>query len=101
MNFIHSHAIELFIFWYIFSAGVSGMPTPLANERGYQWLYVTLHTLAGSIGRAGASLYPAMFAQAPLSTNANPAALESEVQPVKTDPAEAAKKPLDVTTPKG
>jgi hypothetical protein len=93
MVWIHAHAIELFIIWYIFSAAVSSMPTPLPNERGYQWFYVMLHTLAGSIGRAGASLYPAMFAQSPLSTNANPAAPESEVQPVKTEPAVKAEAP--------
>lgn len=61
MHYIHQHAIAILIGWYIFSAAVSSLPSPLPNERWYQFLYVMLHTLAGSLARAGATIYPNAF----------------------------------------
>ena len=61
MNWIHTHAIEIIIIWYVFSAAVSALPSPLPNERWYQFVYVMLHGLAGSLARAGATIYPQAF----------------------------------------
>lgn len=38
--------------YYIFSAIVSGMPSPQPNSgMGYVWAFNSLHTLAGNLGR--------------------------------------------------
>ena len=69
MNWIHTHAIEIIIIWYVFSAAVSALPSPLPNERWYQFVYIMLHGLAGSLARAGATLYPKAFQGANVQTD--------------------------------
>jgi hypothetical protein len=61
MHFAQQHVIGVLIAWYAFSAAVSALPSPLPNERWYQFCYVMAHTLAGSLARAGASMYPQAF----------------------------------------
>ena len=61
MHFIQHHAVAIIIGWYVYSAAVSALPSPLPNERWYQFSYVMLHTLAGSLARAGATIYPQAF----------------------------------------
>ena len=61
MQFAHTHVIGIMIGWYVFSAAISALPTPLPGERWYQFVYIMLHTLAGSLARAGATMYPAAF----------------------------------------
>ena len=61
MNFAHQHVIGILICWYAFSAAVSALPSPLPNERWYQFCYVMAHTFAGSLARAGATMYPQAF----------------------------------------
>lgn len=75
MPWLHKHVIAALVIYYVFSAIVSGLPKPLPNERLYQFIFVTLHTLAGSLGRAMASFYPnnsSVFQQTTTTTIAVP-----------------------------
>ena len=44
--------IEIFLGYWVFSAVVSGMPSPKPEQFWYNWLYTTAHTLAGSLKTA-------------------------------------------------
>lgn len=45
--------------YYVFSAIVSGMPSPEDGDgKKYRWAFNTLHALAGSIGRVVARQLP-------------------------------------------
>ena len=50
---IHQHpALYALVGYYIFSAFVSGMPSPSdKSSMGYVWAFNSLHTLAGNLGR--------------------------------------------------
>ena len=60
MNFIEAHqAIFALGSYFLFSAIVGGMPDPTAtSSTGYQWMFKTLHLLAGNITAAFQSKYP-------------------------------------------
>ena len=60
MNFILDHqAIFALGGYFLFSAIVGGMPDPTTtSSTGYQWLFKTLHLLAGNITAAFQSKYP-------------------------------------------
>lgn len=59
-EFITAHpAVFAIAAYWIFSALVGGMPTPTAaSSSGYQWLYNSLHILAGNLSAAVAAKYP-------------------------------------------
>jgi hypothetical protein len=49
-NWIASHAVALIAGFYLFSALVSGMPSPeAASGLIYRWVYASLHVLAGDL----------------------------------------------------
>ncbi|HXE30744.1 MAG TPA: hypothetical protein VN515_02960 [Terriglobales bacterium] len=49
-TWLDSHALELWLTWYVFSAVVSGMPAPETNAGlWYRWAFHSLHILAGDL----------------------------------------------------
>ena len=51
-GWIKDHIIEIWATWYVFSAAVSSLPTPVETSGNlYRFFFTFLHTLAGSIGR--------------------------------------------------
>lgn len=60
MNLITQHpALVGIAAYWLFSALVGGMPAPSPqSSSGYQWLYSSLHILAGNLTAAVASKYP-------------------------------------------
>lgn len=59
-SFVHEHpVIVTAAAYYVFSAIIGGMPTPLPNSSsGYKWAYNSLHLLAGNITEAFKKRYP-------------------------------------------
>ena len=52
-NLLMAHPGVLLGMYWVFSAGISAMPMPDDKSGGfYKWLFVFLHTVAGSIARA-------------------------------------------------
>lgn len=63
LEFIHLHpTITAIIGYYVFSAIVGGMPTPVpgSSSAAYTWMYNSLHLLAGNITEAFKKKFPAM-----------------------------------------
>lgn len=66
---IHAHpAIFGIALYWIFSAMVGGMPPiTTASSAGYQWLYSSLHIIAGNLTAAVAQKFPELPAGAKLT----------------------------------
>lgn len=57
----HELIIVMVLYWF-FSAAVSAMPMPTDKSTvKYTWLFGTLHTMSGSVGRVMAMRYPGMM----------------------------------------
>lgn len=58
LSWVNAHGIEVMAAWYIFSAFVSSLPSPIEPQgltKGssalYKFTFSFMHTLAGSLGR--------------------------------------------------
>lgn len=49
-GFIQTHGFDAMLAYFVFSAGISGMPEPSSSSSvGYSWLYHSLHILSGDL----------------------------------------------------
>lgn len=66
MNWILAHPLQIIVFYWVFSAIVSGMPDPSPSSSvTYVWTNRSLHILAGNVAVAMQSRYPSLLPPSP------------------------------------